>query len=339
MKFRDFLKDKLLLVLIYLVCYFIILMMLIAFKSETSLIVAITVVFLILGFSLLLIEFFRRKNFYDELKQNVERLDQKYLVLETISKPQFYEGEIIYNSLYEIDKSMLENVNNYSISINDFKEYIEMWIHEVKIPISSLVLMCHNHKEKIDKKYISQIKRLDNYIDQILYYVRSENVEKDFMIKETKLDKIIGNVALRNKDDLLENKVDLDVDVKNIDVLTDAKWLEFILNQIINNSIKYKKENEDSFIKISALDNKVKIVLSIYDNGIGIPKSDLTRVFNKSFTGTNGRLKTKSTGMGLYIAKKLCEKLGHTISINSEVNDYTEVKITFSKNDFYKIKD
>lgn len=234
---------------------------------------------------------------------------------------------------------MLENVNNYSISINDFKEYIEMWIHEVKIPISSLVLMCHNHKEKIDKKYISQIKRLDNYIDQILYYVRSENVEKDFMIKETKLDKIIGNVALRNKDDLLENKIDLDVDVKNIDVLTDAKWLEFILNQIINNSIKYKKENEDSFIKISVLDNKDKIVLSIYDNGIGIPKSDLTRVFNKSFTGTNGRLKTKSTGMGLYIAKKLCEKLGHTISINSEVNDYTEVKITFSKNDFYKIKD
>ena len=116
---------------------------------------------------------------------------------------------------------------------------------------------------------------------------------------------------------------------------SDKKWLEFIINQIINNSIKYKKENE-SIIKIESSENKDKVILEIYDNGIGIPEKELKRVFDKSFTGTNGRDKVKSTGMGLYIIKKLCDKLGHNISIESKENEYTEVILEFGKNDVYK---
>ena len=180
---------------------------------------------------------------------------------------------------------------------------------------------------------------MDNYIDQILYYVRSENAEKDYIIKEKDLREIIKNVALKNKDDLLENNVRIDVDIHNEKVLTDAKWLEFILNQIINNSIKYKKNNVDSYIKITSEEDKNQIYLSIYDNGIGIPEKDISRVFDKSFTGENGRTLAKSTGMGLNIAKKLCNKLGHKIIIESKIQEYTKVTIIFSKNDFYKIKD
>ena len=104
-----------------------------------------------------------------------------------INKPNFYEGEIFYQALYEINKSMNENVKEYNLSITEFKEYVEMWIHEVKIPISSLTLLNHNHQNQIDKKYVEQIRKLDNYIDQILYYVRSENAEKDYIIKEKDL--------------------------------------------------------------------------------------------------------------------------------------------------------
>ena len=179
--------------------------------------------------------------------------------------------------------------------------------------------------------------KLDNYIDQILYYVRSENAEKDYIIKETSLNDIIKNVALKNKDDLLENNVDLIVDVSDEKVLTDSKWLEFILNQIINNSIKYKRDNIGSYIKIKVCENTNSVKLFIEDNGIGIPKNDLPQVFDKCFTGENGREKSKSTGMGLYIAKKLCVKLGHRIEIESEAGSFTRVVITFGKNDFCKM--
>lgn len=252
-----------------------------------------------------------------------------------MQEPNTYEEKIMVNCLYDINKSMIENINLHQNSINEFKEFVEIWIHEVKIPISSMVLKCHNHKEIKTHEFLNLIRRLDNNVDQILYYVRSEDSEKDFMISEVDLKEIIRNVSLKNKDNFLENKIKLEVNTDNIKINTDKKWLEFILNQIINNSIKYKS-NCNSLIKIECIEEKDKVILSIYDNGIGIPKSDINRVFDKSFTGTNGRNRTKSTGMGLYIVKNLCNKLGHNLYIESEKNKYTKVIIEFGKNNIYK---
>lgn len=336
MKFTKFLLDKYIQILIFIICFFIIILLLIAFHISKPLIILIFLILLFMGILLILNDYIRRKKFYNNLLSIVEQLDKKYLVLEMLEEPNFYEGKIFYQLLYDINKSMMENIKEYSISINDFKEYIEMWIHEVKIPISSLILLNHNHKNSFDKKE-EQIRKLDHYIDQVLYYVRSENAEKDYLIKETDLMQVINHIALKNKDDLLENKIDLCVEGENTMVLTDSKWLEFILNQIINNSIKYKKEN-DSYIKITIKNEEKTVSLSIYDNGVGIPKQDLAQVFNKSFTGENGRNLAKSTGMGLYIVKNLCEKLGHKIEIQSEYLEYTIVTIIFSKNNFYKMQ-
>ena len=198
--------------------------------------------------------------------------------------------------------------------------------------------MCHNHHNEIDKKYLNQINKLDNYVDQVLYYVRSNDAEKDFLIKKTNLEKIINSVMIKNKDEILLNNITVSVENLNVFVYTDTKWLIFIINQILNNSIKYKKKNGNSFIKIYATEEKDLVNLFIYDNGIGINKSDITRVFDKTFTGENGRKDANSTGMGLYIVKKLIDKLGHKISISSKENEYTEVKITFGKNNLYNIK-
>lgn len=339
MKLIKYLLDKIPQIIISIMGFTITIFMLNAFKVESTLKIAITIIFFIACIFNIGIDYFRKYKFYQSLSNTLDVLDKKYLILEMINKPNFYEGEIFYQTLYDINKSMIENVKEYNLSIIDFKEYVEMWIHEVKIPISSLTLLIHNNQEKIDKRYVEQIRKLDNYIDQILYYVRSENAEKDYIIKEKSLQEIIKNVALKNKDDLLASKVKLDVNVNNIKVLTDAKWLEFILNQIINNSIKYKRNNVESYIKIIAKEDKEKTYLSIYDNGIGIPKKDIPRVFEKSFTGENGRITAKSTGIGLYIVKKLCDKLGHKINIESKKNEYTKITIIFYNNDFYKIKD
>ena len=250
MKFSKYLLDKFIEILIALFGYIIICMMLFAFKVPSEVNIGISIVFAIICFAIILTGYLKRRIFYNNLISNVEKLDKKYLVLEMINKPSFYDGEILYEVLYEINKSMNENVKNYEISLTDFKEYIELWIHEIKLPIASLTLMNHNQKNKVNKRYKEQIKRIDDYVDQILYFVRSENAEKDYLIKETNLKKIINNVAMKNKNDLLENNISFIVEAQNEMVLTDSKWLEFIINQIVSNSIKYTRSDVDKVIKL-----------------------------------------------------------------------------------------
>ena len=337
MKFGSFLKDRLYSIIIALFCYFIILLVLLAYKSDKAIVIAITIILLVTYILLFLTDFFRKQKFYTDLLTNIENLDKAYLVLETLNRPEFYEGELLCQALYEIDKSMNENVRIEKEQLLDNKEYIEMWIHEVKRPLASLVLTLNNQKNILDRKTKNILKRLEDYVDQVLYYVRSENAEKDYFIKEVDLSKVIKNVGIKNMDDLLDNKVEFIVDKTNYKVFTDSKWLEFISNQIINNSIKYKRNIDNSYIKIYVKDNLDTTVLIIEDNGIGIKSSDIRQVFDKTFTGTNGREKTTSTGMGLYIAKNLCKKLGHKIEIESKENEYTRVFITFAKNKFYDV--
>ena len=337
MKLSKYLRSNYLIILLFIVIISIINLMLVSFKVQNQAIMGVTVT-AILGFIIYVVyDFGRRKKFYNKFLNDLDLLDKKYLITEMIDKPEFYDGEILYDALYEIDKSMSEKIKEYSLSIQDFKEYIEMWIHEVKLPLSSINLMIHNNKELSDKKIVEQLKRIDDDVEQVLYYVRSENAEKDYLIKETELNKVIGNVAMKNKDILLENKIDFIVDVDDRKVLTDSKWLEFIVNQIVSNSIKYIRNGVEHFIKITAEENNQNTILKIYDNGIGIEKSDITKVFDKTFTGNNGRKIETSTGMGLYIAKQLCKKLGHKIAIDSKENEFTEVSILFNKDDFLNI--
>ena len=337
MKLSKYLRSNYLIILLFIVIISIINLMLVSFKVENQAIMGVNLT-AILGFIIYVVyDFGRRKKFYNKFLNDLDLLDKKYLITEMIDKPEFYDGEILYDTLYEIDKSMSEKIKEYSLNIQDFKEYIEMWIHEVKLPLSSINLMIHNNKELSDKKIVEQLKRLDDDIEQVLYYVRSENAEKDYLIKETELNKVISNVAMKNKDILLENNINFEVDVGNKKVLTDSKWLEFIVNQIVSNSIKYIRNDVEHLIKITTEENNKNVILKIYDNGIGISKSDIPKVFDKTFTGSNGRKIETSTGMGLYISKQLCKKLGHKITVDSKENEYTEVSILFNKNDFLNV--
>lgn len=336
MKLTSYLKDYFYAILLFIFTYFILLLIFFVFSLKVQAIIACTFVLWLFFVLLMLIDYLRKKNFYHELLLNIDRLDQAYLVLEIIKMPSFYEGQLFVQAMYDINKSMLENVHQYERQMNDFKDYVEMWIHEVKIPLSSLVLMTHNQKNQLNHKFLEQMRRIENDVEQVLYYVRSQNAEKDYLINEVSLEKVIFQVAMKNKDDFLENKIDLLVEDVHYTVYSDSKWVEFMLNQIINNSIKYKKE-QDSYIKLSVKETHDQILLMIEDNGIGIAQSDLSRVFEKSFTGINGRKRAKSTGMGLYICQSLCKKLGHCIEIQSKQGEYTKVIICFFKNKFYDV--
>ena len=334
---KEYLKDKRLYLIIGMTIYLVILLVLLAFKVNIEATLAITFTYFIGLITILIADYIRKKTFYNNFKCKLDSLDQKYLIVEMLQDANFLEGRILTDALYEIDKSMIEKINEYKMQVKDFKEYVELWIHEVKLPVASLTLMVHNQKGEQSKKLLSQLTRLDNYLEQILYYVRSENAEKDYLITKVNLSKVISNIALKNKDILLAKGIDFIVSDVDIEVLTDSKWLEFIINQIVDNSIKYSKE-KNAYIKIVAKEESEVIGLIIYDNGKGISKSDLPRVFDKTFTGTNGRSESaKSTGMGLYLCRELCNKLGHKIQIISEEGKYTKVTILFDKNTFLQM--
>ena len=212
MKFSKFLKDRLGSILIYLLAFSLVILMLMAFRLPKSLILFVGVILLFALIISISYEYARKKKFYQDLFLNIKRLDKSYLVLETINKPDFYEGKIIYNALYEINKSMCDNVAGLNRQIKDFKNYIELWLHEVKIPLSSLALIMHNKKNS-NGKVMEQLAKIDYYLEQILYYERSEVAENDYLIKEVNLKKIIHNVALKNKNELLYYKIELKMSI------------------------------------------------------------------------------------------------------------------------------
>ena len=335
MKLKDYIKDNIINITIYLVTLIILFLFFRILKLSTEAFICTYIILFLCGILLFFYNYNRKRKFYNELTKQLENLDKKYIITELIEKPNFLEGQIFYNSLYEINKNMNEEIKKYKLSLEEFKEYIEMWVHEVKLPLSSILLM--TYKKDDISKVIEPTKRIENFVEQVIYYARSENAEKDYIIKECDLKEIVSKVIKKNKEIFILEKIEIKLEkLDNKKVLSDSKWLEFIINQIISNSLKYV-DKEKSIITISAVENEKNIILKIQDNGIGIPKSDIKKVFDKSFTGENGRKIQTSTGMGLYIAKQLSEKLGHKIEIESEQNKYTSVFITFSKDQFYDI--
>ena len=338
MNFKLFFKEKAITILLLLFGIITIEIFLMAYNVGMFIKIYIPLIIMGLYMISIIIEYFKRKKFYDNLLNMLEKLDEKYLITEIIKTPNFLEGQIFKNSLEQIDKSMLENVNKYKYMTEDYKEYIELWIHEIKIPISASKMVIENNKNAITKSIDEELDKVENYIEQALFYARSNTVEKDYYIRKVVLKEIVNESIKKNKSSLIQEKISIDIHDLDIEVNTDNKWIVFILNQIIQNSIKYRKK-ENSVIEIYANQGKENVILYIKDNGIGIKQGEITRVFEKGFTGTNGRLSNKkSTGIGLYLCKKLCNKLGIGIELNSVQNEGTEVKLVFPKDSYIELK-
>lgn len=336
MEFKRYLKDHVPAFLLSAVALAVMLLFLLAFHVSQTLWFLIAATFVIFGVLIFLWDYFRKRKFYNQLKETVKDLDQKNLTAEIVPRPNFYEGQIFHEALYQMGKSMTEQITEKEQSVRDFKEYVEMWVHEAKLPVASLLLNTYNNQTEESRKIRQQLFRLDSYTDQILYFTRSEVAEKDFLIKSCSLNKLFAGAAARMREELQENGFNIQAAGLDCQVMTDHKWMEFILIQLISNSIKYKKESGACILKVYAKEEEKRTCLFVRDNGIGISAGDLPRIFEKSFTGENGRLREKSTGMGLYIAKKLCDKLGHGIRAGSVPGEYTEFEISFYKNDYYR---
>ena len=335
MKFMFFLKEKLILIMGIILALSSVEILLLAYHIGILVRLYCAVIIMFVVILSILIEYKRKKDYYNQLLRDMEELREKYLISEIIKTPNFIEGKILKEVLKDTGKSMLDNVNYYKNIQEEYKEYIELWIHEVKIPIAASKLIIENNKNEITKSIDEELDKVENYTEQALFYARSNTVEKDYIINKTNLREIVNGGILKNKTSLLNEKIFLDLnDLKTEVVYTDSKWAIFIVNQIIQNAIKYSKEG-DKKIKISSQEKNDKVILYIKDNGIGIKKGEITRVFERGFTGENGRITSqKSTGIGLYLCKKLCDKLGLGIELNSEKDKGTEVRIIFPKSSY-----
>ena len=338
MNFRSFLKDKIVQIILIIFAVLTIEMFLIWYPLGIFIKIYIPVILFILYFISLVIEYLPKKKFYKNLTNFLNDLDEKYLITEIIKEPNFEEGKLLTDILGQVDKSMIENVNKYKYSQEEYKEYIEMWIHEVKIPIATSKMIIENNKNDITKSIDEEIQKIEDYTEQALYYARSNTANQDYYIRKNNLQEIVNEVIRKNKTPLINEKISIKMENLNLDVNTDSKWIVFILNQIIQNSIKYRKK-ENLEISFFAKEGKENVVLYVKDNGMGIEKGEISRVFEKGFTGTNGRtINKKSTGIGLYLCKKLCNKLGIGIELSSIKNEGTEVSIIFPKNSYIEMK-
>lgn len=273
-------------------------------------------------------EYYRRYSFYNDMTSTLEKLDKKYLLPEVIEEPEFLEGKIIYDVLKETNKNMNENVKLYKEKQAEYREYIETWVHEIKTPIASTKLILENNDSEIDSKVSYEIKKIEGFIEQVLYYSKSEDVSKDYIIKEFNLEDAVKIAIRNNSKDFINKRIRLDLHEIDKMIFSDIKWVSFIINQVIGNSVKYTQKGKGS-ISIYTKENQNSNSLIIEDNGVGINQRDIERVFEKGFTGENGRIFGKSTGMGLYLCKSLCEKLGLGIKIDSKETIGTKVEILF----------
>ena len=329
MRLTDFLRDRLPAYLIFAITWTLVVTLLFTFHVSTEAVIIVSALVLL---GIIITEawgFLRKMNYYNRLNSDLAQLDQKYLLSEMLEEPEFLDGRILYSAICEADKSMCEHIAEYRRDSADFREYIELWVHEIKLPVAGLQLMCHNDN---NTRYYEQLRRIDEYIENVLYYARSGSAEKDYIIKNNSLKRIYADIAVRNREELQERGISLHTSNLDVNIMTDGKWLDFILGQLMSNSIKYDAKD----ITVTAEELSDRIIVRFRDNGIGIPESDIPYIFEKSFTGENGRTHTKSTGMGLYIVKKLCDRLGHSVSVLSEQGKFTVIVLTFGKNEFYK---
>ena len=335
MKFSSFLKDKIIQIFLLIFAISTIEIFLLAYHVGNFIKIYIPLIIIGLYVVSILIEYFIKKRYYQNTYKLLNDLEEKYLITEIIKEPNFTEGKILKEILDEIDKSMHENVNKYKYLTQDYKEYIEMWIHEIKTPIATSKMIIENNKNEVTKSIDEELEKIENYIEQALFYARSNTVEKDYYIKKSNLLDIVNEVIRKNKTVLISEKISVNMHDLELSVNTDSKWVVFILNQIFQNSIKY----ETSIIEIYSKQGKENICLYIKDNGIGIKANEISRIFDKGFTGTNGRKKNKkSTGIGLYLCKKLCNKLGIGIEINSNENEGTEAILIFPNSSYMDMK-
>ena len=329
MKFFVFLRSKLLYLLMSAACMGFTWALLSVLRQSAATIVSILILEALAVLLPVAVEYARKRSYYSRLLRSLDALDRKVLLCEVLDEPDFLEGRILYQTLMVCNKSMNDEIAFYRRQEEEYREYIEAWMHEVKTPLAAAKLTLENAPGAVPASVSEDLRRIEDDLEQALFYARSNSVEKDYLIRPASLRELVNTAVRRNAKDMIASRIKLQLEPLDYTVLTDMKWVDFVLNQILVNAIKYRSASPS--IHIYAQQEKNSVALTIADNGIGIRAADLPRVFERGFTGYNGRGGQRSTGLGLYLCHEVLQRLGHTISIRSEPGKGTAVCICFAR--------
>ncbi|MCB2300556.1 sensor histidine kinase [Clostridium tagluense] len=286
----------------------------------------------------LMFEYIKNKRYYDVIKYIIENQEEN--IINSLPKSLNYEQKLYGELLMKVNEEFNLKINELYEAKKENVDFINSWVHEIKTPISACRLVIENSVYKSKEETLSnledEIDHIENYVEQALYYSRLDSFSKDYLINEINMHSLIMGVVKKHAKEFIGKKIKIEINDLEFTIDSDKKWLFFILDQILSNSLKYTGSN--GLIKISGILNLSGKQLIIEDNGIGIKAEDIQRVFDKGFTGYNGREDFKATGMGLYLSKSLSTKLGHHITIESKPFEFTRVTVHFPKLiDYYRV--
>ena len=331
MKFKDYFLNKITEILGIYFVLFLMLEFLYIIGNTFSVVFMIGMVIAVLIMTKYLMDWYRKKKYFEIITERVKDLKEPWLIAELLPVSYTIEDEIYQELLRKVGSSAIEEIHKIEDEQKEYEDYIEQWIHEVKTPITSIHLMLENRISEnpgLKRDLNVELSRLENDVELALYYARSEQIYRDYLIQKLNVRKVLLKVVNKNRTVIMNSSVAIDLDCDEaLYAYGDEKWLVFMLTQVLLNAIKYKAEADAKVVMRAKRDNK-RIVLNIIDNGKGIKKEELPRIFDKGFTGSNGRDNEKSTGMGLYLVHKLCEKLEIDIEADSVYGEFTEISFS-----------
>ncbi|BDR85619.1 sensor histidine kinase [Clostridium tetani] len=342
MNFIDFLKDRIAYIIVYLISisFVILTMHLILFIKVidfpiTNILYAyfVSIVILII---FLVYEYSKVRAFYKQLYEilNSENIMENII---NIGEVRTIEQKLFTQILKKLYKSYEDKVYKYKDIQKHYLDFINQWVHQMKTPVSVIDLILQEEDTSEFNEILDSIGEENEKISQglniMLYNARINEFNHDFNVEDIDILLILRKVINDNKKLLIRHKIFPKISGETAIVQTDKKWIYFVINQIVINAIKYTAatEKDKKTINFNIKEDTTKIVVSIEDNGIGIPKEDLGRVFNAFFTGKNGRKTSESTGMGMYLSKRICEELGNEVYVESEEGKGASFYIAFYK--------
>ncbi|RUL47488.1 sensor histidine kinase [Lysinibacillus antri] len=314
----SFVIFELILVLFILLLYY-----LDGFRNIDTAIYMITIS-IILIVSFLGVRYFLRQSYLNKITNLPTTMEDA--LQKNAKSIEHSQTEQYFHELYRVYQDEVQSL--YAVKKRQ-EEFLNQWIHQMKTPVAVLELLLQEEGPLEKKSVQEEVDRIKRGLEMVLVNARIDKFEEDMQVEQVSLQQIVSATINENKRLFITNRVFPQMNIEeNLYVASDSKWLKFVLSQFITNAVKYTFEpNKKLYVETHQTDSQVQLI--IRDEGIGIPKSDLTRVTKAFFTGENGRKTGESTGMGLYLAKEICEKLGHNLSIESEVGVGTTVTLTF----------
>ncbi len=328
MTLREFLTDRLGRIALWLVCIGLALLFLFATGTQPGVLALLLLALLLVFVTVQAADFFRQRTRLLELENILESLDRKYLFMECVSPPQNLYERHLFDLTRRAGRAMTGAVSDAQAAQREYREYVEQWVHEIKAPITAARLICRELDGKTRRKLMAELAQIEANVERALFYARAENPEQDCLLRQVDLGKIAAQAIENHRSLLIQSGVRVETEGLDCTIYTDEKWAVFILGQLLQNASRYR--GTEPVITLSAKPLGKQVQLVVRDNGIGIPAHELTRVFDRGFTGSNGRSRGGSTGMGLYLCKKLASFLDLGLHIASQEGEGTAVTLTFS---------